>query len=277
MLMARFRPRGDKSGYSLIELLIYVAIFAVSAVFLTAILLTITKIQTRQNSVNDVNQQVSFVASTIQQLVQQSSLIDMTSGSATSTLKLRMASSTLDPTLVYASGTAIYLSEGTLIPSSTPVAITNSDVNVGSFSVTKYESPGGLALVQLSLTMTYNSGNPSAQLTRSLNTAIARVSAANFDSSVYPTAVSSTLTLGTASYPWYTGYFNGTVSIGGQYGQIGLGTSPSASTNVLLKAAGNIGFSASTYGLILVSAGGTCYQLGVSNSGAITTSTVTCP
>ena len=248
-----------------------------SAVFLTAILLTITRIQTRQNSVNDVNQQVSFVANTVQQLVQQSSLINMTSGVATSTLNLRMASSTMDPTLVYASGTAIYLSEGTLIPSSTPVALTNSNVNVNNFMVTKYENPGGLALVQLGITMTYNSPTPTAQLTRSIQTAIARVSAANFDSAVFPTAVSSTLTLGTAALPWYTGYFNNNVSIGGQYGQVGLGTAFSASTNVLLKSAGNIGFTGSSYGIILTSPGGSCFLLGISDAGFITTSSKTCP
>ena len=102
----------EEKGYSLIELLIYVAIFAGSAVFLTAILLSVTRIQTRQNSVNEVNNQISFVAGTVQQLVRDSNLIDMESGTATSTISLRMASSTLDPTLIYASGTAIYLSEG---------------------------------------------------------------------------------------------------------------------------------------------------------------------
>jgi Tfp pilus assembly protein FimT len=267
----------DKKGYSLIELLVYVSIFAVSAVFLTAILVSVTRIQTRQNSVNEVNQQIAFVSDTVQQLIHDSSLIDVESGTPTSTLKLRMASSTLDPVMIYASGTAIYLSEGTVIPSSAPVALTNSTVNVNNFTITKYENSGGGATVQLGITMTYNSGTPSAQLTRSLQTSIARVSAAQFDSAVYPTGVSSTLTLGTAVNPWYTGYFNNNVSIGGQYGQIGLGTGPSASTDVLLKAAGNIGFSASTYGPILRSAGGTCFLLGISNAGIITTSTATCP
>ncbi len=265
----------DKKGYSLIELLVYVAIFAVSAVFLTAILLTITRIQTRQNSVNEANQQIAFVTNTIQQLVGQSSMIDMTTGSPTSTLKLRMASSTLDPTLVYASGTAIYLSEGTVIPSSTPAAITNSNVTVNNFSVTKYENPGGFSLIQLGMTLTYNSPTPSAQLTRSLQTSIARVSAAQFDSSVYPTA-NGTLDLGLSTNQWRYGYFSSNVRINGN---LGLSTDPAAvnNANTLLKSAGSIGFTASTYGLILNSPGGTCYQLGISNSGAITTSTVTCP
>ncbi len=269
-------PRKEK-GYSLIELLIYIAIFAVSAVFLTAILVSVTKIQTRQNSVNDVNQQISFVAGTVQQLVQQSSLIDITTGVSTTTLKLRMASSTLDPTLIFASGTAVYLSEGTVIPSSTPVALTNSNATVNNFSVTKYENPGGLALIQLGLTMTYNSPTPSAQLTRSLQTSIARVSAANFDSAIYPTVVSSTLTLGTAVNPWYTGYFNGNILIGGTSGNIGLGVSP-GSASVSLKANGDVGFTASSQGLILVSpTAGVCFRVTVNASGTLLTNSATCP
>lgn len=263
-----------KKGYSLVELLVYVAIFAVSAVFLTGILLSITRIQTRQNSVNEVNQQVAFVADTIQQLVSQSSFIDMTSGAATSTLKLRMASSTLDPATVYASGTAIYLTEGTVIPSSTPAAITNSNVTVGQFNVTKYENPGGSALIQLNMTMTYNSPTPSAQLTRSLQTSIARVSAAQFDSSVYPTTNGS-LDLGLSTNQWRYGYFSSNVTINGV---LGLGTNPPfGNASTTLKSNGSIGFTGSTYGLILNSPGGTCYQLGISNGGTITTSTVTCP
>ncbi|MGC9610938.1 MAG: type II secretion system protein [Minisyncoccia bacterium] len=265
----------NKKGYSLVELLVYMAIFAVSAIFLTAILLSITRIQTRQNSVNEVNQQISFVANTIQQLVQQSSLVDMANGVATSTLTLRMASSTLDPVVIYASGTMVYLSEGTVIPSSTPAALTNSSVNVGNFSVTKYENNGGIAVVQLGLTATYNSPTPAAAVTRSLQTAIARVSAAQFDSSVYPTT-DGALDLGLANNKWRYGYFSSNVTINGK---LGLTSDPATigNANTLLKAAGNIGFSASTYGPILVSPGGTCYLLGISNAGIITTSTATCP
>ena len=264
----------NKKGYSLIELLVYVAIFAVSAVFLTAILLTITRIQTRQNSVNEVNQQMSFVANTIQQLVQQASLIDITAGAATTTLSLRMTSSTLDPTLIYASGTAIYLSEGSVIPSSTPAAITNSNVTVDNFTVTKYENLGGFSLIQLGLTMTYNSPTPSAQLTRSLQTSIARVSAAQFDSSVYP-ATNGALDLGLSNNQWRYGYFSSDVTINGV---LGLGVNPPFSNaSTTLKSNGNIGFSNSSYGVILNSPGGTCFRLGISNAGIITTSTVTCP
>ncbi len=262
-----------ESGFSLVELLIYIAIFAITAVFMVAILTTITRIQNRQSTQNAVASQIDFVSNEVTQLVHTSSFVDMTVGSATTTLKLRMPQAVYDPTLVYSSGTAIYLAQGT----SSPVALTNSTVTVGNFQATKYENPGGPAVVQLDISMTYNSTNPQAAVTQTLDTAIARVSAASFDSSVYPTAT-GTITIGTSQNPWYTGYFNNNVTIGGQYGQIALGTTFSGSTNVLLKVNGNIGFSATGQGIILYAPNGTsCFLLGVSNSGIVTTSTITCP
>jgi hypothetical protein len=60
---------------------------------------------------------------------------------------------------------------------------------------------------------------------------------------------------------------------------LGLTSDPAGIGNAstLLKAAGNIGFSSSSYGVILTSPNSTCYLLGISNAGLITTSTVTCP
>ncbi len=261
------------AGFSLVELLIYIAIFAVTAVFLVAILTTITSIQTRQSTLNVVNSQLSFVSNEVTQLVHTSSLVDMTTGVATSTLELRMPTLAYDPTLIYSSGTTIYLQQGT----SSPVALTDSRVSVKNFQVTKYENPGGPAVVDLDLSLAYNASSTTAQNTQTLQTAIARVSAASFDSSVYP-ASSSTLTLGTQSSPWYAGYFNNNVNLGGQYGQIAVGTSFSGSTNVLLKVNGDIGFGASTQGLILVSpTAGVCYRVTVNASGTLLTNQTTCP
>ncbi len=262
----------NESGFSLVELLIYIAIFSVTAVFLVAILTTITRIQTRQSSFNAANSQLAFVTNEVTQLIHTSSLVNMATGVTTSTLYLRMPQLAYDPTLVYASGTAIYLQQGT----SSPVALTNSSVVVNNFQVTKYENPGGPAVVDLSMSMTANASS-AAPITQTTETAIARVLAASFDSSVYPTAT-GTLTLGTQSNPWYAGYFNNNVNIGGQYGQIALGTSFSGSTNVLLKVNGDIGFSSPSQGVILVSpTAGVCFRLTVNASGTLLTNQTTCP
>ncbi len=256
-----------EEGFSLIELVIYIAIFTVSAIFLVAILTTITKIQTREGSVGEVNRQIGFIGDTLKRMVQNSSLVDMTFGTPTSTLRLRMSTSTDDPTLMYLSGTTVYLQQG----SANPVALTNSDVTVDNFLVTPYQNPGGTTIVQLDLSMTYNATNPAARLTRSLETSVARVSAAQFDSSVYPSS-GGTLDLGTATYKWRNGYLSGTFSVDGQ---TTLGTGVAGAT--VLKSYGNIGFSTSTYGIVFVTPSGSCLLMTMTNAGAIATSSVACP
>lgn len=257
----------EKKGFSLIELTIYIAIFTVSAIFLVAILTTITKIQTREGSAGEVNRQIGFVGDTLKRMVQSSSLVDMTFGTPTSTLRLRMATSTNDPTLMYLSGTAVYLRQG----SANPIALTDSDVIVDTFLVTPYQNPGGTTIVQLDLSMTYNATNPAARLTRSLETSVARVSAAQFDSSVYPSS-GGTLDLGTATYQWRNGYFSGTLDVDGQ---TTMGTGVGGAT--VLKSYGNVGFSTSTYGIIFVTPSGSCLLMTLTNAGAVATSSVACP
>jgi type II secretory pathway pseudopilin PulG len=259
---------GERSGFSLVEVLIYTAIIALSSVFLVGILGTMTKIQTRQVSVNEVNQQISFAGKTIQKLVADSSLIDIAPGVATSTLILRMASSTLDPTKVYASSGILYVEQGT----STVFAVTDSSVKVDNFTVTKYEPAGGFTVVQVDLAISYNTTNPQSQITKVLKSAISRITAATFDSSLNPN-VDNALDLGNAGLRWRSGYFSSNVQIDGR---LGVGGAPPAGT-FYIKTAGDVGYSTSTVGLVLMAPNGTCYRLGISNSGTITTSTAACP
>ncbi len=245
------------------EVLIYTVIFAVSAVFLVGILTAITRVQSRQSSVNEVNAQISFVDKTIQRLVREASLVDMTAGEATTTLTLRMASSTLDPTLIYvdASNTAIYFQEG----NSTVWALTDSNVTVNNFLVTKYENPGGPTIVQVDLTLEYNATGPQSQAVRTLRTAVAKISAATFDSSILPNSNDS-YDIGNSANNWKDAHFSG---------NIGIGTGPVS--GVKIKSNGDIGFASSSAGIIFVAPGGSCFHLKLSDSGNIATSTIACP
>lgn len=255
----------DKGGFTLVELLIYVSIFSIAAIFLVAILMAVVKIQTRQSSSNEINQQLTFVSNTIRALVQESSNVETTAGTATTTLTLRMASSSRDSTLIFSSGTAVYLTEGT----SSPVMLTDSNIRVDNFRVTKYENPGALALVQVDMSFTYNSSSTATPITRSLRTGIARISAATFDSSVSPNS-NNAYDLGSTSYNWRDAYFGGNV---------GIGTVPVSGTK--LKTTGDIAFTTSSavgsVGLVLMSTNGSCFEVGISNTGTFTTSSVSCP
>lgn len=238
-----------KYGFTLVEILIYAAVFSVSAVFLVNILTSITNIQLKQASVNEVNQQISFVSETVKRYIRESSVVSNSAGTASSSLSLRMASSSLDPTIFYTDSSMLYMQEGT----STAVALTNDKVLVSNFSVTKYENPGGNAVVQVDLTIDYNSSSTQGKVSQTWRSAIARVSAATFDSSILPNA-DGTLNLGASGAKWQDAYFGGTV-----------------------RSAGDIAFTGSSVGLILVSPSSTCFRLGVSNEGIVTTSSVACP
>lgn len=253
-------------GFTLIEILIYAAIVGVSAVFVVGILTSITRSQLRQASVNEVNQQLSFVASTIQKLVRDSSLVENDAGTASTTLVLRMSSSSLDKTFIYASGTAIYLEQGSsTIGGVTPVPLTNDKVNVSNYSVTKYENPGGLAVVQVDLTLDYNTATPQAQVTQSWRSAISRVTAATFDSDILPNS-NNTRDIGNAINGWRDAYFAR---------RIGIGAAPVSGFN--LKTTGDIGFSTSSAGVVFMAPDGNCFRLTVNSSYKLATSSVSCP
>jgi len=264
-----------RGGFTLVELLVYMVIFGVSAVFLVSILTSVTRTQVRQASGNEVNQQLSFVASTIQRLVQSAAVVANDAGVASTTLTLRMASSTLDPTKIYvdASSTGIYLQEGT----STPIRLTDDKVTVGNFSVTKQEPAGGLAVVHVDLTLEHQTSSEQAKASRAWRGAIARVAAATFDSGIFPNS-GGVLDLGSASLPWRDAFFSNSVTIGTS-GELGVGGSPSAlSTTKIYVTGGDVGFATSTYGVLLMAPNGTsCYRLTVTNSGALATSSQTCP
>lgn len=263
----------SSAGFTLIEVLVYCVIFAVSAIFLTSVLTVATKSQLRQVSQNEVNQQLSFVSATIQRLVKESSVIENEAGISSSTLVLRMASSSRDKSFIYASGTALYLEEGSQAPKTgIALPLTNDKVALKDFLITKYEVPGGLAVVQTDVTLDYQSPNPQARFSKAVHSAIGRVSAATFDSPILPNA-NNLFDLGSPALQWSNAFFSGNVNIGGitRFGS-------TITTGFKAISLGNLGFVTSTVGVVLMAPNGTnCYRLGVSNSGALSTTSVACP
>lgn len=251
------------NGFTLIEIIIYLGILAVATGFLVNILSLATRVQNRELATTEVTQQLDVVLQNIQRYVRESSLIEMTAGQATSTITLRTASSTTDPTLIYSDGAAIYLKQGT----DSPVALTTNKVNIGNFSVTKFENPGGHATLQVDLTLNYatSSGAQFTDVSRTLKTAIARVSAATFDSDLIPNADNS-FSVGSALNRWQNAYFAGNVGIGTN--------APSAKLQIQN---GDIYVTTSTRGIILTSPDGTCARGTIDNADALTFNSVTCP
>ncbi len=245
------------AGLTLVELLIYTAIFAVSALFLVGILGVTTKIQTRQSSANEINQQIAAVQDIVKRLVQESSLIENTAGASSSTLVLRTSATATDKTFIYLSRSVLYLEQGTFA-SGTGVAqrITSEKVKVDSFNVTKYENPGGLAVVQVNLVLSASTTNPQSAFTRTMQTGIARISAATFDSDILPnggtlkignsgspTWEKIFLSIGAASTPSYA--FAGVSGVGMFGVANGLAFSTAGSERLRIDSNGNIGIGTS--------------------------------
>lgn len=252
----------NSKGFSLIEVLIYIAIFAVSAIFLVSILIVVTRVQLKQASSHEVEQQISFVGETVRRYVQKSSLIDITPGIATTTLRLRVSSSSADITLIYASGTVVYLEERPVSGDTRITALTDSAVKADSFYVTKYENPGGFSVAQIDVALSANTTNPMAAVSRTLQTAVTRISAAEFDSDLNPNT-GNTLNLGAVGNKWNNAYFSGTVQIG---------------DNIkLFGSTGNIHTATAGAGLIVKDgSNGNCYKI-YTTSSVLTASAITCP
>ncbi len=158
-----------RKGFSLIEILVYTAIIGIIGTLLNGILISLLKIQNRQTASTEVNQQINFVLLNIQRLVRQSVLIDMATNTPTSTLTLRMADPAKDPTLIYKTGTAIYLKEG----ASSEVLLTTGDVNADDLQFTKIYSATNYASVQFTISLSYNTQNPQRAYSKTITSAVA--------------------------------------------------------------------------------------------------------
>src|SRR3989344_7228154 len=102
-----------RRGYTLLELLIYIGIFAVTLSFTIGSIYVASRVQNNQNSSREVSEQSRFVLQKVQQYIRESSLIEVpaTGNDASSTLTVRLKNSLNGRVSIYASGTTVYLRE----------------------------------------------------------------------------------------------------------------------------------------------------------------------
>jgi len=278
----------NNKGFTLFEILVYTAISTLVAGLAVGSLITFTRIGQKESATSEVSGQMTFVLQRIQQLVSESSNIDITAGVTTSTIKLRMQDAAKDPTCIYLSDGIIKIAEG---PDATyaqncnlsaATDLTNSKVIVNTFDAKKLTQYPGHDTLSLDMTMTYNGTTADSQIQRSLSSAIARVSAATFDADVLPGS-SLTYNLGQNTLPWQNVYMKDGTASSPSYtfaNNTGTGFSKDTSTSSLvistagvermrITAAGNVGIGTASPGTQLeittANSASTLYPLSLTN------------
>ena len=221
-----------KKAFSLIELLIYVSIFAVVAGLMTSILVTILKVSQKESASIETSEQLSFVMQTVSRLIRESSNIEIaSSGSSPSfpALKLRMKDKLKDPTCLYLENNVIKLAEGpydeynkqNCVSTASASNLTSDKVIADKLKFSKITNYPGHDVVSIDIQLIYNSNNPQSQITRNLKSAIARVSAATFDDNLIPGS-DDKYDLGfSPNTRWKDANFSGDLLVGGK---VGIGT-----------------------------------------------------
>lgn len=274
-LEAEKRPRPSRplTGFTLIELMIGVAIFAVAGTLLTGILYNASRVQNREEAARTVSEQSTLVLQQIQQRVKDASLIELGQNATSSTLLIRRADTSTST--IFASGTSIYITEN-----GQTSALTNANVSVDSLIFTKFANPPARDSVKIDLTLSYASQNKQFSFSKPFSSTISRVSAAVFDSSLIPGA-DNAYDVGLVSpNRWRNANFSGGVYIGGSLAadqgnntfyvdsvndRVGVGTSTPATlfsvatgTNIFnVTTGGNVGVGTTTPATLFTVATGT--------------------
>ena len=248
-------------GFSLLETLLYLGIFAIVGGSLFGILTNVVRMTTREISGDEIAGQLQFTIGTITRLVRESSAIEMATSTATTTIKLRMTNSMQDPTCISLVGGVLKLAQGPdpFQPqncTATTTDITTSKVVVDSALFKRLEFPGGHDQIAIDLQIS-NTGIGTNKISRALRSGVSRASAATFDADLLPNAdavyeVGSSIPGGKR---WKNAAFSGNLTVAGNMG-VGV-TNPG--TKLTLSGGDD---AASTGILQLITAGGTNLKLG---------------
>lgn len=139
-----------QAGYTLIELLLYVAIVGILMSTVTAFFGITADARVKNQTVNEVNVQGTAVMDYISQTIRNATSITSPAAAATDTqLTLVVPTGSLSPTVFNLSSGVLQVKEGT----ATAVALTNSKVQVTALSVKNLTRSGTSGVVQVSITV----------------------------------------------------------------------------------------------------------------------------
>ncbi len=214
----------NKKGFTLVEMLISVAIFSVIIVAFIGILVVILQIQAQSSSSQAVNQESQFLLQKVQYYVESASVINIPTSTPTSTLQFFVASNSMDPSYITLSSGTVYLQQ-----TATGIlqALTSPKVKVTNLSFTRNTNPPGHDTVSISFTMAYNTVNAEQAFSQLFQSSVEHVSAATFDTSVLPSSGGEPL--GNSTYYWNP--INGVINFSGN--NVGIGTNDTSPSQQL--------------------------------------------
>jgi type II secretory pathway pseudopilin PulG len=140
-------------GYTLIELLLYVAMIAILLSAVTAFLGLATDARVKGQTISEVNEQGTAAIEYVSQTIRNATAISSpAAASSSSTLTLTVPTASLNPTIFNVTSGVLQVKEGT----GSTVSLTDSKVQVVSFTVTNLTRSGTSGIVQVSLTLARN-------------------------------------------------------------------------------------------------------------------------
>lgn len=141
----------QQSGYTLIELLLYVAILGMLLTAVVGFLGTATDARVKNQTISEVNDQGAAVMGYIAQTVRNASSISAptTGGVAAASLTLVVPTASLSPTIFSLSGTTLQVKEGV----AAAVPLTNSEIQISNLSFKNLTRSGTSGIVQISFTV----------------------------------------------------------------------------------------------------------------------------
>lgn len=154
--MKQLHTRHSQTGYTLIELLLYVVIVGSLLTSVTYFFGTITSARVKNQSIAEVNDQgvaaMDYITRTIRNA---SSVSAPAAGAGGNSLTLVVPTSVLSPTIFSLNGTVLQVKEGV----AAAIPLTSGSVQITDLSFTNLTRPGTPGIVQVSLTISRN--NPS--------------------------------------------------------------------------------------------------------------------
>ena len=145
------------TGFTLIETLVYIAIFSIFIGSLISFLNLMTTSRINNQITLEVNNQGNELIRTITQSIRNSDSINSPNAGATSaTLDLSTSTGSTNPTVFSESGGVLYMTEGV----GDPIALTNGKVSISNVIFSNLSRPGTSGTIQVRFTLSNsNSGS----------------------------------------------------------------------------------------------------------------------